>query len=337
MIVFVWNNIKNFLCKNTLMFTLFVLVFFVTNISVFYTYNFFLQITDMQEFYEDEARSYSMEWRGADVQGPGLEKRLSAFCEEVDVPLKRIYLQRLHENGKDILLADYLGNKSAEIKVYYGNYLTADSLYETVAPRSSNYKIDDTFIIGGHVFKIIGINTDEAFEIPIAVWDWDAHAKVTIVTPDELSKNQEQHFTEAIRHIFNVETVALPAERAENRNLFMEFFVIILLLCLTLINVAYIYSSLLEKRKSQCRILRMLGCGRLRCTCIYLLELWMLSTVIYALAALVFDKVIMAAMVQCSDFYYHVLTLPSYLVIYVLMEVFIFLLNAANLHKAVRL
>ena len=233
----VWNNIKNLFIHHRLMAFLFLLVLFVTDISVFYALNFYHQITDMQAFYDDEARSYSMAYEGEE-----LAERLDGFCADFSRPLKRIYVQLQYHS--DRILANYLGESSARIKVFFGHYFHESSTDEILAPRTGKYQIGDDYFLEGKPFKIIGINAEDVFEIPFASIPAHTPLTVTFVTENPLTQKELQQLQACVSASFGVSTLKLPDKQSSNQNILIECIVLLGILLLTLLNVAYLYSSL---------------------------------------------------------------------------------------------
>lgn len=320
----VWNNIKKLFIHHRLMAFLFLLVLFVTDISVFYALNFYHQITDMQSFYDDEARSYSIAYEGEE-----LADRLDGFCADFSKPLKRIYVQLQHHT--DRILANYLGESSARIKVFFGRYFHESSIDEILTPRTGKYQIGDDYFLEGKPLKIIGINAEDVFEIPFANIPAHTPLTVTFVTENPLTQKELQQLQTCVSASFGVSTLKLPDGQSANQNILIECIVLVGIVLLTLLNVAYLYSCLLDKRKRQCRIFRVLGCGPVKCGLLYLAELWILSTLLYGLAVLIFEAGILKIMNGISAFYVHALTAETYGGIYVLMLILVTLLNLLNL------
>ena len=311
------------------MFFLFALVLVITFLSVFYVLNFYHQILNEQAVYNDQSKSFSILYDGDDVT-----EKLDIFSENNTIALKRIFVEM--KNGDDIILSNYYGNSNAKIKVFFGNYFSMTSKNEIIIPRSNALQIGDSYYINDQPFEIVGINAEEVFEIPYQRNVFSGELMITFITEDILSKDSSLEFQSLIKIIFEVESVKLPTDSKVNANYLVDIIIIVLLLSLSLLNASYLFSCLLSKYSEQCRVFKILGCSPTRCFFLYLSELLVLSTVFFAISALLFNYLFIPVMSNLSNFYVNSITLTNYLEIYIIMIIVLFLLNFVNLRKVIK-
>lgn len=328
--MFIWNNIKNFMIKTPLVFTLFALVVFATDISLLYTYNFYYQFIDMRNAYDDDGRSYTIS-----PQAPtAVSSALQAFCSQNRTSLKRVYIQL--PQHPDELVINYLGGSSKDIPVIFGSYLSDKAKDEIVVPPSSPYAIGDTYIWNDQAFRVVGINAEKRFEISYREdLDLPALINITFVTERYLDNMEKTRFVKTIQSFFQCEVTVPTADPDQNAKIWMDFLFLFFLLVLSLINVIYVYTFVLQKRRDQCRIFRWLGCKRMTCVWIYLAELLCLTAALYLVSVLFFETLLLPIMHRIDDFYRSALTWRSYAGIFGLMSGLTVLMSIAGLWKSI--
>lgn len=333
------QNLKSFITKKKSIFIFFILAQIVTLVGVFVTYNYMEQEVSTQKSYYDDVRTYTVMLSDS----KDIEENLSDVLKQYD-NIQHIYT--VSYEGEYIVYGEYYGKSEKEFTVSLGDDLSESDMtngnknmlipnktltYEDTS--LSNLKIGDTYNLNGVAYKIIGSALDGCFHIPFHSMEEESKNQimgVCITTNKELSPSDSEQFIYMLSAIFEDAVITPPqAEYGSEFNTFKIFvFVVILLLCLGIFNLSYLYIFVLEQRKKQYAVFQICGCTKLRGALIYLAEILLLSVMAYSVSLLLFRFVVLPFVIAMDSMTFLAMSVQSYILLfifYVLIILLVFL------------
>lgn len=266
-------NLKALLKKFGMFFYLIAFVFILTAICTLYIFAYTKSSIEASNSYNESYRSYTIAQSGKDI-----EERIESFISANKKDIRRVYAVIANKDGRTI--ADYYGESAARFKVEYGNPAAAKN--EITVPDPQKYNIGDSYKLRDREYKITGISFndyqivyDSSLNEENLVQGW------VIVTDKILTGTEQNDFAAQIKEAFQTDNIELPkTERAED-DMNIVYIIITLLALLSIINLTFIYSCLLKRRKQQQAVFHILGCKKSRLFGIYIGEMLFITSILY--------------------------------------------------------
>ncbi len=333
------QNLKSFITKRKSIFIFFILAQIVTLIGVFITYNYMEQEVSTQKSYYDDMRTYTVMLSNS----KDIDKKLSDILKQYDGIQ---HIKTVSYEGEYIVYGEYYGKSGKEFTVNLGdnlsesditsgnkNILIPDKAFIYEETTLSDLKIGDTYNLNGIAYKIIGLTMDGCFYIPFNSMEEENKNQimgVCVTTNKELSLSEAEQLTNILSNIFEDSVITPPqGEYGSEFNTFKMFvFFVILLLCLGIFNLSYLYIFILEQRKKQYAVFQICGCTKLRGALIYLAEILILSIIAYLAALLLFRFVVLPFVIVMDSMTFLAMSGQSYILLfifYILIMLLIFL------------
>lgn len=334
------QNLKSFITKKTVIFVFFMLAQIVTLIGVLVTFNYLEQEISTQKSYYDDMRTYTVMLSDSS----DTDKKLSDILNKCD------YIQHIYTvsfltpttaedeiNNEYRIYGEYYGKSGLKFNVALGSYLSetdiSDGNKNIVIPASfmTDFNIGDTYSLNGSNYKIIGSSTDGNFHIPFNSTDDKYQISGVCVTTDrELNSSEANQFKNTLSDIFSEADVISPSgEYGSEFNSFKTvMFIIILLMCLGIFNLSYLYTFILEQRKKQYAVFQICGCTKLKGAFIYLGEILIISTAAYTVSAVLFKFAVLPLVILADSMTVYAMSVYSYVFLftaYILIMLFVFL------------
>ncbi|MDR1156850.1 MAG: ABC transporter permease [Oscillospiraceae bacterium] len=290
-----------------------VLVVFFTVTGTIVVYNYYLTSNLESRYYIEKERSYTISENFSDI-----DNQLETLLKEHRSDIQRIFVT--FRNNNDTILSDYFGESSMLFKVQLGRFFddTAANqiLIPTNTPNGADY-IGQTYRIEDEEFQVIGISSIDAYEIPYQTLKVKERiGQVVVVVVHNLKEDSKKMLVNNIKRIFQTEQIEIPIPPI-NGALSVDYIIFFSIILLGILNLSYIYISIMEKRKKQQAIFHILGCSRPKLIGLYLSEIFIIVTVSFFLCAL-FSKFVLFNIFHAFDeFYYHVINVKQYFFLYV--------------------
>jgi hypothetical protein len=266
------------------------------------------------KYYSEQERSYSVSENFFDI-----DNQLKALVEEYRSDIQRVIVA--FRNNNDYILSDYFGESTKLFKVQLGRFFDDPSANQILIPESTQNGADyigETYNIEGEEFEIIGISSIGAYEIQYqSLRVKERIEQVTIVTIEDLKKGSLEALLDGMRRIFQTKQIDMPAPPLTDE-MTPDYFIIFGIILLGMLNISYIYISIIEKRRRQQAVFYILGCNRPKLIGLYLLEIFTITTLSFSLCA-VFSKFVLFHIFNALDeFYYHAINLEQYFFLYII-------------------
>lgn len=152
------------------------------------------------------------------------------------------------------------------LHVNYGNNFSSENAKEVILPKKTqsdnNLSLDDEYTVLGENYKLVGMRADNLTELNFnALPDNMNVCSMKISCISIPSKSEVEKTEEYIEAAFNKPIITTP----QTRNLITEtsfdtsILISVILAILSLINITFIYSYLLNQRKNSIAILKICG------------------------------------------------------------------------------
>ncbi len=330
----IFLNLRALITHRRLYFILFSLVFLVSAMGSLYVLNFYKMTAAEKDLYRESARTYI-------VSGsvPDAAIRLEGFVADNTGVLQRVYVSV--QNGNDTILADMYGEAPQTVKCRYGRYFQSKEEQEILIPapeegKTPAHRIGDTYSLAGMDFTVVGVSLHPWYEAPYrALFGGDEIeiSEIAIVTEKTMSDVALKRFAASIWEAFGVEPV-LPVEKAEaDPQVIFDLFLVFCLALLGILNMTFLYLSLLNARRKQQAVFRLLGCGRLQICALYIGELLVLTTGLYVISVALTRFIVFSLLRRLDAYYAWMLDWADY---FLLFAVYILLVSALLIVQSLR-
>ena len=324
MILLLLLNLKTLVKKMPLYFIMIMSVLFFTIIGTMVIYNYYISSTMEKDNSFENTRSYSVAGSFFDI-----DNQLEALVENSRPVIQRVYV--VIKNNDDTIISNYFGESQMLFKVRLGRYLDDESANQIIIPHSTQNGVDligKEYSIGNREFLIVGISSIDAYEILYkSLEEKEKIEQVVVVAESNLKEREKNKLVDDINHIFQTEEINMPAN-ISTEMMHSDYFIMIGVILLGILNISFIYISIMEKRKKQRAIFYILGCRKPQLIALCLGEIFIITTISFLLCA-GFSKFILFNIINAFDeFFYHALSLNQYFslyLIYTLLIVFVLL------------
>lgn len=313
------KNLKSFITKNTSVFIFFMLAQIVTLLGVFVANNLTEQEVSTQKSYYDNMRTYTVMFSGTD----NIEESLAEVLDECD-GIQHIYT--IFPEYDKVVCGEYYGKSNKKVYANLGRYLSdsdiSSGVKNIVVPPDIlyDYSVGDTYSLNGTDYNIIGSSVDDSFHIPFNSIDSKSTIIGVCVTTDtELTATEFEYFSKILTGIFPNSEVYPPEGNYSNQMDYfkMIMFIVILLMCLGIFNLSYLYVYILEQRKRQYAVFQICGCTKIRGALIYLAEIIVFSSVAYIVSALAFNTLLFPIVSALDSMTFYAMSLDSYVFLFI--------------------
>lgn len=306
-------NLKTLAKKMSIYFVMIVLVLFFTIIGAIVVYNYYLISASEKDYYREKERSYSLS-----VEPFYIDEKLDMLLEIHHSDIQRIYVTV--RNNNDYILSNYFGESSMAFKVQLGHFFDGNSTNQILIPASIQNGADyigKTYTVGSEKFQVIGISSADVYEIPYQSLKIKDHIEqVVVVAKSSLKENVKEALVNNMKYIFQTEQIGMPSPTVK-QEMSIDYFITFGIILLGILNISYIYISVMEKRKKQQAIFYILGCSKPKLISLYLFEILIIITVVFCLCV-VFSKFLLFNIFNALDeFYYHVINSAQYVSLYI--------------------
>lgn len=193
------------------------------------------------------------------------------------------------------------------------------------------YKIGEQYSLFGEQYEVIGTSYKDVLIIPYSsLEDKSQISKIYMVLDADLKSVYKNTFLNNVMEIFDTDNVDKPSAYSASTysstiNYVATFGVIIVI---AVINIIYLYSYIMNKRKKETAVFRLCGCSLGKTASMYLTEILFLSAVSYAVAVLIHLAAVMPLMLnitQALKYYISPISFAVVYIVYLLIEIFSFL------------
>lgn len=291
----------------------------VTLLGVFIANNLMEQEVSTQKSYYDNMRTYTVMLSDTD----NIEEGLAEVLDKCD-GIQRIYT--LFSEYDKVVCGEYYGKSNKKVYTNAGRYLSdsdiSNGVKNIVVPPDIlyDYSVGDTYFLNGTDYNIIGSSVDDSFHIPFNSIDSKSTIiGVCVTTNAELTASEFEQLSETLTGIFPNSSVYLPeGEYSSQMDYFKTvMFMIILLMCLGIFNLSYLYVYILEQRKRQYAVFQICGCTKIRGALIYLAEIIIFSTAAYIFSALVFKLLLFPVVAALDSMTFYAMSVGSYVFLFI--------------------
>lgn len=296
----VFRNLFDFITHHAFVFVIFLLLFIVSVCSVLYTINF-LQNTTYGEYRSSEdERAFVVQVKDVD-----LTRKLQALIGERKAELQHVYC--IVSNEDDVIIADFYGHRFNRDGVSVGSWFSEEDFargakkiilpnYQYIYSQSDidakdMLSIGDTYYIGETAYQAIGMGLlDVGFQVPYnSIDDTSIVTNVVVALYEIKNKEVVKEFAEYLSELLYGQVVAMPTEFKQNSFFVahpIETILIVGIMSVSVFSLVYIYIYILETRKREIAIQRIVGQNITSAIFHYYAEVFLLSSLSYLLSVI---------------------------------------------------
>lgn len=294
------KTLKTTILEHKLVFCLFCVCQMISIFSVIFVAGVFAA-------YEEANSSYDLEYRQFVVENEHsytakqIREQYHAIAQEI--PSLENGVLWMKNNGMDVK-ANIVYQKPSDLYISLGRYFKTTKNFKNVyeilvnqgfTETDNHYKVNDTITVFGKEFRVIGTildaSSDPYFEIPFNEIVEKTEIKNIVFRLDHIPDRKDiSRYTKMIENYYGKGNVIEPNQLPEGR-IFENFFRNISTLfisLLSILNFSFLYYYLLTKRKRQYSIYRLCGCSSVKGGSLLLLELIVLSFVLFLICSIIF-------------------------------------------------
>lgn len=304
------RNIYDFIKNNKLLFTVFMLLLISSICGILYSVNLLNNIViENERVFEDE-RTYIVT-----LDNVNREEKLNALItEKKDI----CHVYCLIDNKGETVQADFYGERYKGNKVSFGKWFSDEDVsigeHKVILPNypylssliSSEeyikYEIGDTYYINEVAFEAIGIGvlTEFVYQIPFySIKDEISISGIAVVTNNLKNKEEIQNYSVYLETLFDGTIIKTPEGMTKTSfwdNYSMEMMIIVCIMSIGIFNLIYIYTYILDTRRKEIAIKRVLGQTIFSSVINYYMEILLLASVCYVFGVLIFKYGILLAL-----------------------------------------
>lgn len=291
----------------------------VTLLGVFIANNLMEQEVSTQKSYYDNMRTYTVMLSDTDNIEEGLAEVLIK-CGDIQ------HIYTVFPEHDKAVCGEYYGKSNKKVYTDAGRYLSdsdiSSGVKNIVVPPDIlyDYSVGDTYSLNGTDYNIIGSSVDDSFHIPFnSIDNKSTIIGVCVTTNTELTASEFKQLSKTLTGIFPNSSICPPeGEYSSQIDYFKTvMFMIILLMCLGIFNLSYLYVYILEQRKRQYAVFQICGCTKIRGALIYLAEIIIFSTAAYIFSALVFKLLLFPVVAALDSMTFYAMSVGSYVFLFI--------------------
>ncbi len=343
------KNIYKFITKSPAVFIAFALLMILSICSALYTFNFLLSVIKNNEQALEDERTYIVE-----VSAPDLDSRLS----KIDIKGKGIsHIYCLIDNDGEAVIADYYGHRIGGDGVIIGKWFTETDLaygakkvvlpdYHSLSRQPdfefTRYDIGDSYEINGVSYEAIGIGalSGLTYQIPYnSIDDISLISAVAVATESFGDENEIESLSTYLEQTLGGEVISSPDVNekisfAEKYGQYLkEGAIIVGIMLMSVFNLAYVYTYILDTRKREIAINRISGQTISSAILTFYAEILILSTLGYIISALIVKFLILPGLSDRGFMFNDCIEISQYIMIYlifILINSIVFLPSIIN-------
>lgn len=315
------RNLFNFARTNKKIFFMFMLVQTATVIAFFSVFNYAMKFAEDMKSVQTECRTYSVEVYNPENIGSQMKKMYEKYSG------KLLSLFAVAENGKDTVRCEYIYDSCKNVmngtgfdkNDFYSGKKQILGLAKTDISQEKKYYIGSSYRLSGSDYEIIGTTLSDYIIVPFySVQDLSNVSKVSIVLNCDIDGLEYSNFINNVKNIFETDNVNTPEPYSmgvysETINYVMVFGIIIFI---AVINIVYLYSYIMNKRRRETAVLRICGCSMNSISLMYLAETVFTSAVSYIIAMLCHLLLVMPFMMKLTNTVRYYITPLQFAIIY---------------------
>ena len=320
MIHIIFQNIKYFVAKHRLIFSLFVISQLVSILAIMFIFNAFSSSQKHSLMNDEKYRTFTVDDSSFDAS---LDKTLQSIADEKGKKIGNISAVC----GEGQVHADFQFKTESLYYIDYGKYFTKEDfesgknqiIVDTSILKEHN-SVGDTYKFGNKDYKIIGLSTGKGYHrIPYkSISDKSAITTVQILLSDIPTKSQTSKWDEYLSGKFpNAKVLDPEIEKMSDtaKNL-QESIKAIAIGLLAVLNFSYLYKYMLMKRQGQFAVMRICGCKKFKGTMIYLVEVMIISVAAFLISGLVFNFGIVKICRSFDREFLYLMDVKDYLILF---------------------
>lgn len=325
------KNIYKFITKSPVVFIAFALLMILSICSALYTFNFLLSVIKNNEQELEDERTYIVE-----VSAHDLDSRLS----KIDIKGKGIsHIYCLIDNDGEVVIADYYGHRIGGDKVTIGSWFTesdfADVSKKVVLPNYpslsrqpdfefTRYDIGDSYEINGVSYEAIGIGalSGLTYQIPYnSIDDISLISAVAVATESFGDEKEIESLSTYLEQTLGGEVISRPDVNEKTsfaEQYLKEGAIIVGIMLMSVFNLAYVYTYILDTRKREIAINRISGQTISSAILTFYAEILILSTLGYIISALIVKFLILPGLSDRGFMFNDSIEISQYMMLYLI-------------------
>lgn len=325
------KNIYKFITKSPAVFIAFALLMILSICSALYTFNFLLSVIKNNEQELEDERTYIVE-----VSAPDLDSRLS----KIDIKGKGIsHIYCLIDNDGEAVIADYYGHRIGGDKVTIGSWFTesdfADGSKKVVLPNYpslsrqpdfefTRYDIGDSYEINGVSYEAIGIGalSGLTYQIPYnSIDDISLISAVAVATESFGDEKEIESLSTYLEQTLGGKVISRPDVNEKTsfaEQYLKEGAIIVGIMLMSVFNLAYVYTYILDTRKREIAINRISGQTISSAILTFYAEILILSTLGYIISALIVKFLILPGLSDRGFMFNDSIEVLQYIMLYLI-------------------
>ncbi len=322
------KNFWRFVRRNKTVFILFAAVQISIVVAFLSVFNYAMKT--IEDFKEDEkqCRTYSVSIGENYSEKSELDNALGSFAKRYKDMLSEFYVSTV--SGKDSVRAEYIFDTKKVVTVGEGfdrrNFESGKK--EALAvykfnPEDTNIsdvKIGDTYELFGEDYKIIGSTLESEFIVPYSsLTDIVKLSSICMVFNKDLSSVEVKILEDDIQNILGGGNITYPDLYPTNMYVsaigYISVFLFVMLVAI--MNIVYLYSYMMNRRRHETAVLRICGCSVLKVSVIYLSENLLISLCTYVIGMLLHIFCVMPVMKAITTEIGYYITPVEYICIFI--------------------
>lgn len=323
MLWIIFRNIRQLIVTHRVFFILFIVSQLISILSIMFIYSVSVSQQKQAIYYNQGIRTFTVQPLAKFDRS--LDRLLSKIMAEKEDALRGIAVKL----GEDNSHADFTYSSRSALNVSYGRYFTEEDFYRGARQvvlsdilAEGQKKVGETFVINGVKYEIIGIDSFSlSHEIPYpSIENHEQITEIAIILAEPPNFRKLEQWREYLQRHFSDAVIGEPEKpdlRYAAENLYKSVSSIAVGL-LAVLNFSYLYNFILLKRKGWYASLRICGCSRSQGTLICLAEVFLISTVLFALSAVVFHGAVSPLFTSINENLLYWMSPGDYLVLFLI-------------------
>lgn len=331
----VLKNLKNFILTHKIVFTIFILCEFVSFATATYMAAQFA--SNQKEWVEGNLayKTFSIE---SSFSNEDISNKISQVKEKFpQVLMVKVYMDKLR------MQANAIYPPKTERYVYSGRYFSEDEFYNgakqiIINEDSENFSVGNIIKIQDMILEVIGVNYSigNYSEIPYsALTNLEEITRLSF-SLEKIPKSEERElFLSSLKEIFQTDEIKSP----ENINILavssvtIEYLVCIVVPLFLLYNLSFLYEYVLNSRKKNFAVMRLVGCSSKKAFSIFGIEILIISTIVYSLSCVFLAFVVIPITIYFDIEGINFLYFEDYIRFYIIIMVATFFIFSSVIKK----
>ncbi len=321
------RNLLLYIRTNTKIFIIFLLVQITIVVAFLSVFNYTVSLVREDKKSQTECRTYTVTLS----DNSKMNNKLSVFYREYEQKIRNLFVITENDDGSAVLCEYQYTTGDDGIMIVNGNYFSKKDFESGAKQVLSVFNLDDNAAkndvigtqtkINGEEYTVIGTSVESYPVIPYAsLTNSDKIRQIRLIMKYDLSTSETSHLTDDLYKNFgDIGIEKPPAYSSKTYSSAISYISVFgIIVVIALLNIAYLYAYIMNKRCREIAILRVCGCSFAETVKRCIAEVVIISLFSYLIALLLHLTVMMPLVIAVTPTQQYDISTTQFILIYLI-------------------